>query len=128
MPTAARAAAEHEGIAALEPDHRAPEARLLDQAGVDLALGETVAARALAGEHAQRSGWRLIEQDRVDEAIVDDHVGGPENLEPAHGHEPGVARTRADEIDASLTHQASIRPTRDSAPAGRAPDDSACRR
>ena len=122
------ATAEHEGIAALEPDHAASPARVLDQPRVDLDLGQAVAAGALAREEPERAGRRLVEQGRVDEAIVDDHVGPAQGIEPAHRHEPGIARARADEVDAPPVHQASIRPTRDSAPAEHAPAGSACRR
>ncbi len=115
MPAAASAsasspAAEDERIAALEPDHRAPQAGVLDQARVDRILWQAVAAGALAREEAERAGRRLVEERRVDEPVVDDHVGGPQPLEPPHGHEAGIARARADEVDASVPHQADSRP------------------
>ena len=103
------AAAEHERVAALQPHHDAASPRLLDQPRVDLALRQTVGARALAREDAERARRRLVEQGRVDETVVDDHVGAAQHLETAHRHEPGIARSGTDQVDATRLDHADSR-------------------
>ena len=46
-------------------------------------------------------GGRLGDELRRDEAVVDEHVARADELQPAGGDQPGIARARADEVDAS---------------------------
>ncbi len=100
---------EHERVAPLEADHEAAALGLLDQQRVDLRLGQAVRPRVLAREDPERAGWRLVEQHRVDQTIVDDHPGAPQHLEPAHRHEAGIAGPGADQIDAPGSDHADSR-------------------
>jgi hypothetical protein len=94
------APAEHERVAALQAHHEPTGAGVLDQERVDPGLRQAVGARVLAREDAEGARRRLVEQRRVDQAIVDDHARSAEDLDPAHGHEARIARPRSDQVDA----------------------------
>ena len=68
------AAAEDEGIAALEAHHALAALGGADQDAVDLLLGDVVAARALADVEALRLA-RELEHGRVHQRVVEDEVG-----------------------------------------------------
>ena len=97
------AAAEDERIAALEPHDPTPAPRVQDQERVDLLLRQRVMPRGLAGEDAASAG-RLVEEPRIDEPVVHDDLSAPQELEAAHGHEPGISGARADEGDRAHSH------------------------
>jgi len=85
------ATAEDEGVAALEPGHHRPLPGLLDEAPVDLILGEGVIAPLLAGID-QTSLLPGVAQDlRVDQMVVDDHLRLPDTRNPAQGDQARIA-------------------------------------
>ena len=92
------AAAEHERVAALEPDDRSPGARVLEQQRVRVVLGELRAFALLADVDHLRVRARVREGLGRDQAVVEDHVGVRDQLDGAHGEQPGVAGSRADEM------------------------------
>jgi hypothetical protein len=68
------AAAEDEGVPALEAHHALAALGGADQDAVDLLLGDVVAARALADVEALRLA-RELEHGRVHQGVVEDEVG-----------------------------------------------------
>jgi hypothetical protein len=68
-------AAEHERIAALEPDDPTPTARVGNEERVDVLLRERVNRPRLAHEDAPGVGGRQLDHAGMDETIVDDNVG-----------------------------------------------------
>ena len=87
------AAAEDERVAALEPDDIQARVAVLDEQRVDLGLAER------RPRDEQRVGRRLGDELGRDEHVVDEHVAGAEELEPAGGDQTGIARAGADEVD-----------------------------
>ena len=87
------AAAEDERVAALEADDLEPGPPVLDEQRVDLRLLER-----RARDHERVLG-RLRDELRRDERVVDEHVAGANELQPAGRDQPGVARAGADEVD-----------------------------
>ena len=87
------AAAEHERVAALEPDD-------VEAGG---AVGDEQARHRLllhpGPRDHERVVGRLVDELLGDERVGDEHVARADELEPAHGDQPGVARARADEVD-----------------------------
>ena len=93
------AAAEQEGIAALQPDDPAAAARQTDQQGVDLRLRHMMVARDLAGEDPHGSG-RDQRQDRLgDKLVVDNHIGRLQDAQRLQRQQLRVTRAGADEVD-----------------------------
>ena len=70
-----------------------PAAPVLDEQRVDLRLLERRA------RDDERVLGRLRDELRRDERVVDEHVAGANELEPAGRDQPGVARAGADEVD-----------------------------
>ena len=87
------AAAEDERIAALEPHDIEPRAAVLHEQRVDLGLAER------RPRDEQRVGGRLGHELGRDEHVVDEHVAGAHELEPAGRDQTGIARACADEVD-----------------------------
>ncbi len=69
------AAAEHEGIAALQSHHAAAGAGALDQHVVDVALMRRRPAAALAGRDHLRVVAAKVQHSSIDQRVVDDVVG-----------------------------------------------------
>ena len=93
------AAAEHEGIAALEPQHALPGARQRDQPLADIGLDRRRLAAALAGkfEPRLRSGQR---QDAlIDQRVVNDDVGLRQAGQRIEREQARIARPGAGEPD-----------------------------
>ena len=95
------AAAEHVGVAALEPHDGEPLQRPVDEDPVDLGLRHRVVGRALADVDDLDVGGQPVEQAGGAEPVGDDDVGGREGLEPGDRHQARVARAAADEHDPS---------------------------
>ena len=92
--------AEDTGIPPLEP-HDAPSGRgELDEESPGRLTGVAVGGMTGNGD-PDRPGAGQIEDQRGDECIVDDRVGGAEELEAAEGEEVGVARPRPDKPHAA---------------------------
>ena len=91
--------AEHEGIAALEPDDGRAGATALDEQGVDLGLRHRNPPRRLAHVDPLGGRGREVEQPGVGEPVVDHDLRARQQLRAAHGQEAGITGTRADEID-----------------------------
>ena len=112
------AAAEHERVAALEPHHAPPGARMLEQQPVRLLLRYLLPSALLADVEQLGIGPRAGERRGGDQPVVQDHVGAGDQLGGAHGQEPGIARARADEVDRARRHAiAAARASRSAAPA-----------
>ncbi len=93
------AAAEDEGIAALEADDVAAAAGELDEQSVDLVLRHRMRVRRLAHEDPHRSRRDELENVLRDEAVVDDDLRLGEEPLCLEGHELGVAGTGSDQMD-----------------------------
>ena len=93
------AAAEDEGVAALEPRHDLALFRLPDDEAIDLVLGQRVAASLLAHVDELGIGPAMLQQPLVGEIIVDHHVGLLDAVQALDRDEAGVAGPGADEVD-----------------------------
>src|SRR5215469_4716464 len=102
------AAAEHERVAALEPDHAVPGLGALHDQRVDLVLGQPVRAWRLAcldDLHVRVE----FSQDVVRAKPVGNHdVGLAEQTAAEHGDQAWVARTAADQRDTALARLAAM--------------------
>ena len=98
------AAAEDEGVAALEAGHDVPPPGLLDEAPVDLLLGEGVVAPLLAGVDPTGLLSGMEKNLRADQMVVDDHIRLPDAFRPAEGDQTRIARSGADDIDFAFFH------------------------
>ena len=78
---------------------RLPGAPVLHQQPVDLVLRHLRPAALLADVDQLGLGARVPERARRDQAVVEDDVGGAEQLDRADGEEAGVAGAGADEED-----------------------------
>ena len=93
------AAAEHERIAALEPQHAFAGARQRDQPLADVGLRRRRLAAALAGKFEPRLRAGERQDARVDQRVVHDHVGLREPGERVERQQAGIARPGAGEPD-----------------------------
>ena len=89
------AAAEHEGIAALETNHLAAGSRGVDQPAVDLVLADAGLAAALADEHALGVAPHAVEHRVGDELVVEYDIGVLQHLQRAQRQQVGIARAGA---------------------------------
>ena len=106
------AAAEDERVAALEPDHPAAGARVLDEQRVDLLLCHRPPSRQLRGVDdldVRRQGGQ---QGQRREVVGHDDVGLGDRLPPAHGDEPRIAGAAADQHDAAGRAPCGVREAR----------------
>ena len=101
------AAAEHERVAALEAHDALARAGVLEQQAVRVVLRELRALALLADVDELRAGPRVRERLGRDQAVVEDDVGGAEQLDRAHGEQARVAGPGADEVD-DAGHRAAI--------------------
>ena len=90
------AAAEHEGIAALEPHHALAGARALHHQVVDALLLHPMPARLLADRDALGIAARQRQHRIGHQLVVQDHVGGLQAPQRVQGEQAGVARPGAD--------------------------------
>jgi hypothetical protein len=93
--------AEDEWVATLETHDLAPALAELNEQGVDLVLRVRVAAGLLADVAQVGVGARPVECGRRDQAVIEDRVGGRDQIERTTGHQARVAGPRADEVDGS---------------------------
>ena len=98
------APAEHERVAALQPDHAPPGEAKLDQLRVDLVLFDGRPARLLADVAQVRVGAGAVQRPGGDQPVVEHHVGASDQLQGAPGHQPGVARAGPDEVHDAALH------------------------
>ena len=90
------APAENVGIAALEPDDTFAFTRPGDEQCRDFLLRH----RHVFAAGNELDGWRCEpEQLRVDECVIEHHVGAPEQFRAAQRQQPRVARPGPDEIN-----------------------------
>jgi len=92
-------AAEDEGVAGFETKDGAAVARMVEHEGVDLGLGDTGLAAALANGDDLGCGAGEGEDFIGDEVVGEDDVGGLEKVHGVQGEEAGVARACAYEVD-----------------------------
>ena len=95
------AAAEDEGIAALEAHDAAAGLRLPGDQRVDLVLALAVVALALADIDPLGVAAREIEHARPDQLVVDHHVGALDQPQRAQRQQIGIARPGADDGDSA---------------------------
>ena len=93
------AAPEDEGVAALEPRYAQPCPRPLHQQRVDAVLRQLLLPPRLASEHPLGRRWRVVQQRRVRQPVVDDHVAPLQSLAALHGQQAGVAGARAYQVN-----------------------------
>jgi hypothetical protein len=86
------AAPEHEGIAALEPQHPLALAGQLHQAVGNIGLLGRRPAAALACVFELAAGPRQAQHLLADQRVVDHHVGLAQAVQCEQGQEPGRAR------------------------------------
>ena len=77
-------APKHERITALEPYNLPAIARVRNQQLVDLFLRETVIAAVLPCKYKHGFCRRVFEKNRIDEPVVNYHVGITQKLQAAH--------------------------------------------
>ena len=86
---------EHEGVAALEPDHLPARPGPARPAAASISSWAMVAlAGRLAHVDALGAGRGQVEQAGHREPVVHDDVGPAQHLGPPHGQQPGIARAR----------------------------------
>jgi hypothetical protein len=91
------AAPEHERVAALQAHHRPPAGPVLDQQPVDLLLRHLRPAALLAD--VDELGPHAVEDPRRDQPVMQDHVGGVDQLARPYRQQPRVAGTGTDEVN-----------------------------
>ena len=95
------AAAEHQRIAALEPDDGRAAAGETEEHLLDLVLRARVEARLLPHVQHVRVGGDEVQDRGRDEAVVHHHVRSLHQMVRLERQQPRVAGTRADEVDAA---------------------------
>ncbi len=103
------AAAEHEGIAALQAHHHLAGARVLDQQAVDLRLRCTGADAPLADADLIRVAPREFQHLVADQRIVQDHVRLLQRAQRVQRQQSCRARTRADQNHAPAARSQRLR-------------------
>ncbi len=93
------AAAEDEGVAALEPDDALARAGGGDQPLADLLLRHRRHPGRLADVDELGVLAGAVERPRRDQPVVEDRVGAGDQLQRARRHQPRVAGPRADQVD-----------------------------
>ena len=93
------AASEHEGIAALQPQHALALSGEADQHLADLALRRGVISRAFADIDALRLPRYEVEDRGIDEPVIEHDVGLLHQAQRAERQEIGIAGAGAHEID-----------------------------
>ncbi len=78
---------------------RRPALRQRDQPVGDVGLRDGGAAAALARIFERRVGTGERENARIDQRVVDDHVGARQRVQGVKGQQAGIAGPRADEPD-----------------------------
>ena len=91
-------APEDERVTTLEADDAAPGTRPGDDQPSDLVLPDRARPGLLADVDQLRVGAGRGERARGNQAVMDDHVGGCDQLQRAHRHQARVAGTRADQV------------------------------
>ena len=104
------AAAEDEGVAALEPDD-ALARRGLCRRGTSLISSCVSALRSgdLPAKMRSAPASDVVEDGGADEPVVDNDVGCGETVAPGQGQQTGVAGTGADQRDEAASHMIVLR-------------------
>ena len=100
------AAAEHKGIAPFQAHHDLAGPCAVDHQPVDLGLIAVLPATPPADVDPLGLGPHMLQQRRVGEIIVDDHLGLLQAFLPAKGQQLRVPRPGAHQIDFADLHQA----------------------
>ena len=93
------ATTEHERIAALEADDQPAAGPVLEQQPLDLLLRHRGAAAFLPRVDQRRVGPRARERLFWNQPVIDDHLGGGDQLQRPGRQQPGVAWTRPNQVD-----------------------------
>ena len=91
------AAAVHQRIAALEPDHRAAGPRQPHQHRVDLLLRHRMTTRTLADVDPHHTLWHEVDDLLRHETVVDQGVAGLKKLVSPQGQQLRVAGARTNQ-------------------------------
>ena len=100
--------AEDHGIATLEACHALALERFAHQDAVDLVLRRRLAARRLADVDAHGIAPRIVEDGRVHEPVMHEHVGILQRLQRLQRQEIGIAGPAADQHDAAVATFAGV--------------------
>jgi len=95
------AAAEHEWIAALEPDHAFPGERVLQHELVDALLRGVVLRGLLADFDELGVAARQLQHVAADQSVMQDHIGLVEQAQCAQRQQARIARAGADKRHAA---------------------------
>ena len=98
------AAAEDEGVTALEARDDLVFPGLGDDQGVDLVLGKGVVAAFFADVDQLRVPGGVLQQGRGRQIVVNDHVGRRNALPAFDGDQAGVPGARSDQVDDGWFH------------------------
>jgi len=90
---------EHERVAPLEPGHPLAGLGLLDQQPLDVGLPGAGPTAALAHGQDQGLRWEVLEETRVQEGVVEDHLRRLQGPQAPHRDEVGVSGAGTDEAD-----------------------------
>ena len=90
-------AAEHERVAALEPDHATAGAGVFQHQRMDVFLRHAVAAGGLADLDQHGVGMGQGQHARAHQAVVQHHLGRLQRPHRMQGEQARVARARADQ-------------------------------
>ena len=90
------------GSPPFQPRHNFPFARLLDKQRIDLILRKRVFFRHFARKDNFRIGSRMLQERRIHQIVVDDHLGELDAFQAAHRDQAGVARSRSHQIHFAL--------------------------
>ena len=93
------AAAEDEGVAALQSQHAQSAARKIDEQCADVFLGDGGLAASLAGEVQPRALARQGQNAGIDQRVVNDHVGLNQARQCIESQQPGISGPRAHQPD-----------------------------
>jgi hypothetical protein len=96
------APAENVGIAALESDDGLAGAGAVNEELVQLCLWHGLRTFELAPANSLGARRGQAGERRIDQPVVHDHVGAPEQFRAAQREQTGVARTRANKINGAF--------------------------
>ena len=92
-------AAEDARVARLQADHRLALPGGFDHLGVDLVLGDVPAGAVMAQANPLGRGRGVFQDQRVDQVVIEHHVGLTQALGRPEGQQARIAGTGAGQVD-----------------------------